>query len=415
MVDPITAPHEPSAEPPRIKIIERLLGLLNELNGTLGTGRDQLVATVVYEADAEVSLYGSIRQGTGEFTLSDFGQPTRAKDLGHVISGPNGAFRMNFIRENLAIDILHREFGNLGIGVWPIKNPFHVSQFVRDPFVVLQRDSGEPVLMRPFYLWPTSTSKTNEQALVSRYIPDILSDQLGHHTTTTCLLVEGGNILSGDDFAVVGHRMVETNLTVHAQNDELNSLTKLLVKLADSLGVAEVFCPDYDFEDAGTGARPEGLYHLDLFLTLLGAQFSETTVALGTIKVWNGKEWKDAPADDPDQAYLDEYAQVLRRGQGEVHRFIIKRLPLLRHEGAYFSYNNCLVETAPNGQVSLLLPTFKEGVMSDGQPDFEAMDKEVERLVKRWKMNPRMIRRNFRSLGKRGAGLRCITQVLRRS
>lgn len=346
-------------------------------------------------------------------------------DVRKASQNPNSSeerfhFTFEVVREDIAIERIAKETIQHAIddpgGQCEPKDIFELSVYVRDRVVVLGRNSDEVSLLKSFYIWPTEDKDSPQEHFVSRYIADMLSAGIPSiNVRNSPLLMEGGDLLVGKDFALIGHRTLRENLHFHKKNNKLNTPQQILDRFAETLGVSDAYCPTYFATPAGQDEAPRSLYHIDLYLTFLGERAEMELVALGEIMTWDGCTWKRAPNDDPEQEFLDNFERLLERGLPNGRRFIVKRLPLLRHDNVLLSYNNCLVETRSGGKPCVFLPTFEQGA----KPEFTAAFKEADEMtigtLDRWGIEVVPVRYDFHNWAGASAGMRCVTQVLRRT
>jgi hypothetical protein len=328
-------------------------------------------------------------------------------------------FSYEVIREDIAIERIVSETIRHAIndpdGKCSPVDVFELSGYVRDRVVVLGRSSDEVSLLKSFYIWPNSNKNPAQENFVSRYIADILSASRPYiNVRHSPIFMEGGDLLVGKNFALVGHRTLKENISSHSRNPNLDTAEKILGRFAEALGVESVYCPTYFNPPKGFDNVPPALYHLDLYLTFLGERAEMLLVALGEIMVWDGCAWERAPNDDPEQAFLDHYEWLLEQGLPNGQRFIIKRLPLLRNENVLFSYNNCLVESY-QGKPRVFLPTFEKGAKEGLGDAFKEADVKTIEMLDQWGIITIPVRYSFQYYAMSRAGLRCLTQVLRRT
>lgn len=388
---------------------------------------EMLHFVILAELDRDI-MHGGLRSAslTPKSNLDDIWGSLQVDSINEVFvrgfyDGVKERFHYTFevIREDIAIERIASETIRHAIhdprGECSPKDIFQLSAYVRDRVVVLGRNTVEVTLLKSFYIWPTSEMNPGQEHFVSRYIADMLSANRSNiNVRHSPILIQGGDLLVGKDFALVGHRTLKENISFHMLNPNLDTPEKILARFAAALGVSSVYCPTYLNLPKGFNDVPDSLYHLDLYLTFLGDRAGMLLVALGEIMVWDGCSWERAPNDDPEQEFLDHFEWLLEQGLLNDQRFIVKRLPLLRHENIHLSYNNCLVETYA-GRPRVFLPTFETGANEGFEAAFKEADERTINMLDQWGIDVVPVRYDFHNWASAAAGLRCITQVLRRT
>lgn len=319
-----------------------------------------------------------------------------------------------------------------------IKSPdqdFKVPVWIRDPFLVMESSNGEPILLDPFHPWPSDRHTTS--LIVNRYISEMVSAQLQIPSKSTPFFLHGGNILAGDNFAVMGDQIFKTNNQEYNEKISTKSRERFQPTLATILGLSKkaiivVRCPGIDFrgqplEQKWDALRADWdmvekkLFHLDMYLTLVGKSSDGITeeILLGKVHEWDfsKEDWVEVGENDPMQRFLDWHELEYKRKFGS-RKIPIKiiRIPLLRWQGMILSYNNCLVECPNGSRRRLYLPQFawpNLDKMIPNSPDFERMDKEVIKQLK-IDFDVKMIDMGFRLMAAHHSGLDCMVSVLER-
>jgi hypothetical protein len=291
-------------------------------------------------------------------------------------------------------------------------------KYVSDPFLAIRLHNGATGILEPYYFWPNSRRESSPSLLFSQYLPRILTSQSDILIRSSPYFFQGGNLLVGSDFAIVGRDIIQQNLIAYGKQFKNPPLEALLRDLAVTMGVKSVICPDLEF-DRKTGivlSQNRSLYHLDIFLTLAGQDSEGKELAMvGTIVDWDEKTetWNPANEHDPTQKLLDNYADLLEMHQSSQLNFHPIRIPLPRFAGLLYSYSNCLVEIFPNGRKRVYLPRLSN-TDSDEQ-HFKLSDNLVKKVWNSWNFEVCFVRFDFRGLASESAGLHCITNILRRN
>jgi hypothetical protein len=283
-----------------------------------------------------------------------------------------------------------------------------LSKYIRDFFLTQNHRLQTTTLLTHMF---TKKGK----AYATHSVPGCLSMSYDILLAETDCRFEGGDVLCGGGVAIIGHRTMDANEVL------FNSVDLALKRLEDAFGVP-VICPvSLKNLPNGMNAPPSNLYHVDLFLTLFGVCKGAILVAVATVMIWDGNSWRDADPELDEQKYLDHFVGALEAQNG--YTFKVQRMPLLMIEQdhktgvkTFYSYNNCLVETSPSGKAKFILPSFKNGLPTGPAAlQFGAADDKVAEIVKCWGCEPVFVQSYFHDEAWSRAGLRCLTQVLRRT
>lgn len=220
------------------------------------------------------------------------------------------------------------------------------------------------------------------------------------------LKIEGGDILVADTLVLIGYKSV-------VENGGLKNLA-FFQQLEYMFGLS-IFCPGCDLSKP-----PELLYHIDMFITVLGEENGIIDVAIGCIHIWSELDNAWVPRVETKgakelQRYIDEIRQKLE----DKHWFRITDWPLLYEgdsdeEGRLYSLNNCLVESSKGSKPRLLLPQYSKINDKYISQKFGRAECEFEKQFKNL-YHIEWVPCSFHAEAESGAGLRCLTQVLRRS
>lgn len=288
------------------------------------------------------------------------------------------------------------------------------AKYIRDFLLVKVGERGESILLQhKIKKLDAAVRVDNPEGGVLDPIFNTLVGQHNFCKSTTSLFLAGGDVLSGPGFALVGFETINANLSNF--NGDIDRTTD---ELATVLGVKEVYYPHHSLEhDLSSTQPPDNLYHLDVFVTLLAPKKDKIQVAVGQVFDLIGNCWELAHEDDPEQKYLNGFEASLRKIGGNNSLFEVYRLPLHRKQGVLYSHGNCLVETSPSGVKSVITPFFHSGYK--GQSPLEGIFKEADdrACIAFSEMGYQMIgvKGTFQDDADAKAGLRCLTQVLRRT
>jgi hypothetical protein len=265
----------------------------------------------------------------------------------------------------------------------------NATMWANDPFwtcAARTRPLDPPVLVEP-----QKFSRAGD-----RFVADDVKQHFGYAQLVLPRPFEGGNILVGDDFYLVGIDTVADLgpgvLTVSKAYRAMESQRRPIVVGGDNEPLAtarwhETLTAGTTWSVAGA-VVPDGsrqpIFHIDMFVTLVGRPdpASKFVVMVGdpslaTAKI-GGPTWPVLGKDPTRQAEFDAVAMQLADDGFEVIRV---PLPLVydddRSTGArqyYFaSYNNAIVQRDPD---RVLLPTYGD----DTWPELRDIDDEVAQL-----------------------------------
>lgn len=257
----------------------------------------------------------------------------------------------------------------------------------------------------------------------------------GHDIQCTPLPLEGGNILVGEDFMIVGRSHVYAH---HRKTEE--SYEKILRTYGqqffpDKPG-QQVFCPEIGkksyYQEVDwptdkiriTGICPKSdqlIFHIDLFLTLGG-------------KLPNGKQLIFVAQHDPEKHIITYPGNMVSKEEREIMEicakwlddvadwfaketngfFEVARIPILNFSeqgGGLVSYNNCLIEViSPDTRIAYL-PVYEVFNSDTGKA---IIHQEVESALNAYGIEAKWIEGQFRIMIDNGGSLHCRVKVLER-
>lgn len=295
------------------------------------------------------------------------------------------------------------------------------TQYVQDPFVVLESPFG-PVLLEPIVHGNPANSILAEQLAVQAEL--LVKPSL--------LRFEGGNILIGDDFALVGKNVQRQNWELASEYEDKDDEGRDLWirrELANQLGVKYLHWVGLDtpLSDLGsfhsTGSHHlQPCFHLDLFVCLAGKSETGEEVALvaglsqdNVAGVVSAAEIEKINRIGDS---LDKIATSLERMNraGGGPKFVVIRIPIggdiVQAKGErqlrLFAYLNAQVEIYM-GIKRIYLPSFKGQEMLEDEIDRKLTygNTGFNRVV--WVKNA------FEDHALQGGALHCLTKVMQRN
>lgn len=288
--------------------------------------------------------------------------------------------------------------------------------FVQDPFVVMESQHGDTLLLEPY----------RGQLPSNAFLAEQFADATGYALLPTRYLLEGGNILVGDDYVLIGRNLLERNRKKFFPDMDPKAAELIITRdLRRALGMRYLYWIGSEqplVHPLVDWSGPEALqpfYHIDFFLTLGGkSKKGEEIILLAEIDIVSFDP-KLSPAQlhalsalntalkavkDQLQAYSDGH-------QGP--RFLIEEIPMsgkVTGEGddisfVPYSYNNAQVEWY-HGISRIYLPKF---------PNREELENRMrENLPGLGFTRIAFIEYDFEMFAIRKGGLHCLTNVLRR-
>lgn len=326
---------------------------------------------------------------------------------------------------------------------------FVQSEWAQDGFVVLQYDDVHNILLQPLISRRFMDQFNSFELSMERSLAFLLRP--------TMLELEGGNILVGDDFALIGKNTLARNWDRRLRrcsaaelkdHDFLElALKQLAHDVADELGVGEVIW--VGFPGVRLDLFCEGRltfqsdFHIDLYLTLggktetgrellfvadpgLGKRIVEerTGVTVQHGLSWEGESIVDDLVFDSFTEHLEEFFSNYNEDKQE-RKFEVVRLPMLIADGVAYSYNNCLVEVV-GAKRRVFLPNYVEHDPDDLKrsakkaalnANLSALNSVVEAIFKAHDFDEIVWTgrgAHFIHFASRRGSLHCLTKVLRR-
>lgn len=290
------------------------------------------------------------------------------------------------------------------------------STWAQDPVCVIRNSHGDPVLVDPWY---------SKQNFDYQLLGKALASQSDLVLKPTHLYLQGGNILQGQDFILVGEDAVAENMNAHQMGRET-----VLLQLKELFGVGQVVV-------VGDGRRyvrkphffqgdRQPVFHLDMYMSL-GGRVKEggkekELVFVGEQKlVGRPGRGEEKPLRMIAEG-LDAAADQLRGAQLGGRSVKVARMPLpmlLRssdplglRRSSYASLNNCLMERAARGK-RVLLPRY---VLGRGQNKaIQDWINEGLAIYKREGFETVAVDGPWGNFTRLGGSLHCMVKVLARS
>jgi hypothetical protein len=335
--------------------------------------------------------------------------------MGHFGAEVEQTLRESLEREGLDPDLIQIHTPLADAGELELRRQH--GAFVQDPFVVMETTNGDTLLLEPY----------RGQLKENAFLAEQFADSTGYAILPTRYLLEGGNILVGDDFALIGRNLLERNRRKFFPLLEEKEAEKLITRdLKRALGMRYIFWVGdeqpitHPMKALAGEELMQPFYHLDLFLTLGGkSKTGDEIVLVGEIDMasFDPKPTKTQAAA---LAKLDGSLKAIK-AQLQAYsneftgpRFLIEEIPMsgkISGEGADmkfvpYAYNNAQVEWY-HGVSRIYLPKF---------PNRDRLETQLrETLLRLGFSRVTFVAYDMEQFAQRKGGLHCLTKVLRRS
>lgn len=297
--------------------------------------------------------------------------------------------------------------GHIGGNVYvcELDNAWH-TEWAQDGYCSIKKDNGTIALLEPEVFERGGDHLIADQ--VSEVFPDIKMEKTKYY-------IEGGNILAGDDYILVGKDYLHLNKK-ETREDE-NTLTKQFKEL---FGVNHVIWLGLDIPVNFPINVYQGMYqpifHIDMYITLAGKSDNGKELVF----VADAKEAKKIVGEKfPPKKIVeafDKTADWLAQYDKDGLQFEVKRLPIDLWEykdgqQKFLTYNNCLIEVFGN-EKNVYLPEYSSP--APGSINRRKLDEHVKEIFEENGFNVSQLEGAYEELCKRGGSLHCITKVLDR-
>lgn len=289
------------------------------------------------------------------------------------------------------------------------------SEFIQDPFVVMESEYGIPVLLESY----RQANKENS------YVAEQLGAYADYLIQPTALEIEGGNILIGDDYALVGKNILAKNFELGKRMSPDNPEKWISNQLKQLLGVRFLIWVGLEKvldlkEFHSTGAQQlQPFFHIDLFVTLAGKnREGQENIFLANLRQdqIEGAEDVDAPFLNEIEKALDETKKLLeevgKNRPGPTFRIssIDMGGKIIDQNGKRilvpFSYLNAHIEYF-QGFRRIYLPSFKSTIALESTIKENLKYDGFKSVV--------FVKGPFEHYAERHGSLHCISKVLMRS
>ncbi len=299
------------------------------------------------------------------------------------------------------------------------KNNYNHSEYVQDRFWLLRGAQGEGALLEPYRTLELGKGRGQEK---NGMVAEQVASATGFLIRPSSVYFEGGNLLVGDDYALIGKETWLQNQELYGPELDQGTFTtkmKELLGIRYLVWIGEEGQPKLNIQVDQGRFNCQPFFHLDLFLTLGGKDSDgDELIFLGKIRpdqVDGCNEEEEAELVRLN-GQLDEVEAELRKYGREIPgpRFEVWRLPIGgkmergldgKRRFTPYSYNNALVEWF-HGVRRIFLPSY---------PGCEKNEQEIRETLVGLGFKVTFIRNAFDQYARQGASLNCITKVLQRS
>jgi len=301
------------------------------------------------------------------------------------------------------------------------------SIWAEDAYVVVQQDGqGEPTLVEP----------ANFTRYDDGFIADIVSAQTNVGVHSVPLYYQGGNVLIGDDFWIIGSDYpakatqlgliraepgeTDRDAALRRYGEELDATRRMII-LGTRHPVPQETTRSIDvngerWEEVlyfGTGAH-QPLFHIDMFVTLAGRDESGAPIAL----VGDPKMAADTLGEPTSQPMLIPYYNDIAKRLEDEGFFVIRNplpltyadFPAYKQRVWYFATaNNALVEVTDESR-HVWLPSYGHG----SQAHLRATDSQNKRIWESLGFTVTMLE-DFNPFASNLGAVHCICKYLQRA
>ncbi len=299
-------------------------------------------------------------------------------------------------------------------GVYHHRN-YLPSEWTQDPFVVLKRSPDSYALLEPLQFTNTNIYKLGDQL-----IADYVAAQLDFLVKPFALQLEGGNVLIGDRFAMIGSEILYKNWLYFRESLDFAQITQYFQW---NLGLETII---WIGADAKNHVKYDGmensvkllqkLRHIDMFITLGGKTRDNVNLVFVAQLTPESCIAVDDKTRDNFNRYFDRIAEFLNAYDDNHVRFQVERLPLLFYnvgDRILMSFNNCLVEEYEEGKFAYI-PQYK--ARSEHLSDtFEHVENLAIEQFEKFDFRVQSIPGDFSVRAGFNASVHCMAKVLKRS
>ncbi|PLC16918.1 hypothetical protein BV582_05025 [Bacillus paralicheniformis] len=279
------------------------------------------------------------------------------------------------------------------------------SIWAQDGYCCIKKEDGTTIMLEPLNF--------------TRYGDNFVADQIAAETDieleVTKYHIEGGNILAGDNYIIIGKDYLHLNEKVTGENKE-----KITTELKKIFGVEQIIWlgleKPIDFPIDVYQGLYQPLFHIDMYITLGGkSENGKELIFVADAKIAKEILGEEMPPTKISDAF-DQTAKWLNEYSKDGLEFEVKRIPIdlwnvSENQGTFLTYNNCLVETFEETK-NVYVPSYSS--VAPGSINRRKLDEEVAKIFSSNGFNVTLLEGAYEELCKRGGSLHCITKDLDR-
>lgn len=349
---------------------------------------ESLGSNIQYVVLAHSDVHGSIKQTAKEAKLDP------SENLRLINAFSNYPAFVRKILRHIGSNVYECELDSAWHSIW-----------AQDGYCCLRKDDGTTVLLEPL-----SFTRGGDH-----FVADQVAAETEMEVEVTKYHLEGGNILAGDDYIIVGKDYLHRNESITGQ-----SHTKITNGFKKLFGVSQVIWLGFDESvkfpiDVYQGDY-QPIFHIDMYVTLGG----KTTEGKELVFVADVNLAKDILGQAKPPAVIiqafEKTAQFFESYDRDGLQFEVKRLPIDLWDvdsssGTFLTYNNCLIEVY--GEVkNVYIPAYSS--VAPGSVNRRKLDKCVAEIFVDNGFKTKLLLGAYEELCKRGGSVHCITKVLKR-
>ena len=279
------------------------------------------------------------------------------------------------------------------------------SIWAQDGYCCLRKNDGTTVLLEPLDFTRGG----------DHFVADQVAAETEMEVEVTKYHLEGGNILAGDDYIIVGKDYLHRNESITGE-----SRMKITNGFKKLFGVSQVIWLGFDelvkFPMNVYQGHYQPIFHIDMYVTLAG----QTTEGKELVFVADVNLAKNILGQAPPPAVIirafDKTAQFFENYNRDGLQFEVKRLPIDLWDvdsssGTFLTYNNCLIEVYGKAK-NVNIPAYSS--VAPGSVNSRILDKCVAEIFHDNGFKTKLLLGAYEELCKRGGSVHCITKVLKR-
>jgi len=297
------------------------------------------------------------------------------------------------IRKHISGNIFECELEDAWHSIW-----------AQDGYCYLKKDTGQTILLEPL----------NFTRGGDNFVADQVAAQTDMEIEVTKYHLEGGNILSGDNYIIVGKDYLHLNEGITGE-----SRRRITTGFKKLFGVSEViwlgFDAPVDFPIYVFQGKYQPIFHIDMYITLGGKTADgKELVFVGDPELAKSILDQPPPIAEIVQAF-NKTAAFFESYDGGI-KFEVIRLPLdlwnvTTESGTFLTYNNCLIESFGENR-NVYLPAYAS--VAPGSVNRRKLDEKAAQVFEKAGVSCTLLYGAYEELCKHGGSVHCITKALDR-